>query len=106
MQVVIPFGKENSRKSKGDNKKTNRTIARLDAERRERIIQLRKQREVRAHSIDYSILFLVLFLVGFGLIVLYSTSSYRGSALYGDPAYWLKRQGFFSGIFPALMRSS
>ena len=102
-QVVIALGKGNSRKKKGDSKKTNRTIARLDAERRERIIQLRKQREVRAHSIDYSILFLVLFLVGFGLIVLYSTSSYRGSALYGDPAYWLKRQGFFSVVGIVIM---
>ena len=101
--MAIMFRQRNSRGKKGDNIQTGRTIARLDADRRERIIQLRKQREVRAHSIDYSILFLVLFLVGFGLVVLYSTSSYRGSVIYGDPAYWLKRQGLFSLLGIGLM---
>ena len=39
---------------------------------------------------DYSILFLVLFLVGFGLVILYSTSSYKASLLYNDTTYWVK----------------
>ncbi|MBQ9157088.1 MAG: cell division protein FtsW [Eubacterium sp.] len=47
---------------------------------------------------DYSILFLVLFLVGFGLIMIYSTSSYKGGLYYNDPAYWLKRQALFAGV--------
>ncbi len=97
------FGKKSSSEKRGKKQISGRKVAQLDAERRERIIQLRKQREIRAHSIDYSILFLVLFLVGFGLVVLYSTSSYRGSVIYGDPAYWLKRQGAFSLIGIAMM---
>ncbi|MGN0466917.1 MAG: FtsW/RodA/SpoVE family cell cycle protein [Lachnospiraceae bacterium] len=41
---------------------------------------------------DYQTLFLVLFLVGFGLVMIYSTSSYKGSLDHGDPAYWLTQQ--------------
>ena len=50
----------------------------------------------RAHSMDYSIVFLVVFLVGFGLVMIYSTSSYKGALYYGDGAYWLKRQAIFA----------
>ena len=41
---------------------------------------------------DYTLLFIVLFLLGFGLVMLYSTSSYDGGLQYGDPAYFLKHQ--------------
>ena len=47
---------------------------------------------------DYAILFLVLFLVGFGLIMIYSTSSYKGSLYFDDAGYWLKRQALFAGL--------
>ncbi len=46
--------------------------------------------------VDYAILFLVLFLVGFGLVILYSTSSYKGSLLYNDTTFWLKKQAVFA----------
>ena len=52
----------------------------------------------RPHAMDYSIVFLVLFLVGFGLVMVYSTSSYRGSLYMDDAAYWLKRQAIFAVI--------
>lgn len=52
----------------------------------------------RPHTMDYSIVFLVIFLVGFGLVMIYSTSSYRGSLYMNDPAYWLKRQAVFAII--------
>jgi len=41
---------------------------------------------------DYTLLFIVLFLLGFGLVMLYSTSSYIASMEKGDSAYYLKRQ--------------
>ena len=44
------------------------------------------------------ILFLVLFLVGFGLVILYSTSSYKASLLYNDTTYWVKKQALFAAM--------
>lgn len=41
---------------------------------------------------DYSLLFLIIFLVCFGLVMIYSTSSYNAAKYYQDPAKFLKRQ--------------
>lgn len=41
---------------------------------------------------DYTLLFIVLFLLGFGLVMLYSTSSYDANLEYGDSAWFLKKQ--------------
>lgn len=45
---------------------------------------------------DYSLLFLTLFLVCFGLVMIYSTSSYNASRDYGNPAFYLEKQGIFA----------
>ena len=39
-------------------------------------------------SVDYVLLLLVLLLVVFGLVVLYSTSAYNGRVKFADPAYY------------------
>ena len=36
---------------------------------------------------DYSLIFIVLFLLAFGLVMLYSTSSYEAALKYGDSAF-------------------
>ncbi len=49
------------------------------------------------YYVDYSLIFIVLFLLGFGLIMVYSTSSYEASitaSLKNDPAYYLRKQAF------------
>lgn len=46
---------------------------------------------------DYSLLFLILFLVCFGLVMIYSTSSYNAQRLFHNPAYYLQRQALFAG---------
>ena len=49
--------------------------------------------------IDYSLIFIIIFLVAFGLIMVYSTSSYEASMselTHNDPAYYLKKQALAS----------
>lgn len=53
---------------------------------------------------DYSLIFIVLFLLAFGLVLLYSTSSYIGIVEHdGDSAYFLKRQLVFTVLGLGLM---
>lgn len=46
---------------------------------------------------DYSLLFLILFLVCFGLVMIYSTSSYNAQRIYSDATYYLQKQALFAG---------
>ena len=52
---------------------------------------------------DYSLLFIVLFLLCFGLVMIYSVSSYEASIRYGDALYYLKSQLFATLIGVVLM---
>ncbi len=47
---------------------------------------------------DYSLLAIVIFLVCFGLVMLYSTSSYSAQIKFNDSMYYFKRQAVFSAI--------
>ncbi len=49
-------------------------------------------RNKKEHYVDYSMIFIVLFLLTFGLIMVYSTSSYEANVRYGDSAYFFKHQ--------------
>lgn len=68
----------------------------------------RRQEKLRTHNYyDYSLLILVMFIVAFGLVMIYSSSSYTAqtAAKYNnDAAYFLKRQGLCAiiGIFAML----
>ena len=53
-----------------------------------------KEIRQRREPFDYSLLLVVLILVVFGLVVLYSTSSYNGMVKFADRAYYLKKQLF------------
>lgn len=57
----------------------------------------------RGEFFDYSLLFIILFLVSFGLIMIYSTSSYSAGLQFGDPAYYFKRQAIYSVLGIAVM---
>ncbi|QHQ62054.1 FtsW/RodA/SpoVE family cell cycle protein [Anaerocolumna sedimenticola] len=52
---------------------------------------------------DYSLLFLTLFLVCFGLVMIYSTSSYNASRDFGNPAFYLEKQGAFAVLGTVVM---
>ena len=58
---------------------------------------VRRQTDTK-DSVDYVLLVLVLILVVFGLVVLYSTSAYNGRVKFADPAYYLKKQFFATSI--------
>ena len=48
---------------------------------------------------DYSLLFIVIFLVCFGLVMIYSTSAYNSQiSNNGDSFYYLKRQGMLASV--------
>lgn len=55
-------------------------------------IAKRRKREQSEYFFDYSLLFIVLFLLGFGLVMIYSASSYEAFQDYEDAAYYLKKQ--------------
>lgn len=59
-----------------------------------------KKREITKYF-DYSLVVIVIFLIGFGLVMLYSTSSYNALSEHNDSCYFLKRQATFSvlGLF-------
>lgn len=52
----------------------------------------RKKKEQSEYFFDYSLLFIVLFLLGFGLVMIYSASSYEAFQEFEDAAYYLKKQ--------------
>lgn len=61
----------------------------------------RKRPNNRVYYYDYTLVAVLLFLIGFGLIMLYSSSSYEALHKFGDSMYFLKRQALFSvaGLF-------
>lgn len=63
-----------------------------------------KKGEKQIKYFDYTLLFIIIFLVGFGLVMLYSTSSYNAQLKFNDSAFYLKKQLFasllgFAGMF-------
>lgn len=52
----------------------------------------RGKKDQTEYYFDYSLLFIVLFLLGFGLVMIYSASSYTAFQDYGDSAHFMKRQ--------------
>lgn len=64
----------------------------------------RKKKEKKYRYFDYTLLFIIIFLVGFGLVMLYSTSSYTAATRFSDSTYFLRRQARtvilgFAGMF-------
>ena len=60
----------------------------------ERVLsRTRRKSNSIANYMDYSLLFIVIFLLGFGLVMVYSTSSYEANLTFdGDSAWYFRKQ--------------
>ncbi len=58
----------------------------------------KRRKEQSEYFFDYTLLFVVLFLLGFGLIMIYSVSSYEAYQDYKDASYYLKKQAVSAAI--------
>lgn len=63
----------------------------------------RRGRTKTEHYFDYSLLFIILFLVGFGLVMIYSASSYNATVEMDNAMYFLIHQGGAAAIGIAAM---
>ena len=61
----------------------------------------KKKRQIK--YFDYSLLFIIIFLICFGLVMLYSTSAYDAQLTFKDPTHYLKRQGMAFGLGLVIM---
>lgn len=59
-------------------------------------IRRKKKQNAEERFFDYTLLFVVLFLVVFGLLMIYSTSSYEANLTHGNAAFYLQKQLFSS----------
>ena len=50
------------------------------------------RKKTKKSYFDYSLMFLIIFMLAFGLLMLYSTSSYNAAIEFGDSTYYLKKQ--------------
>lgn len=57
-----------------------------------------KIKRERIRYFDYTLLFMVIFLLGFGMVMLYSTSAYNATLKFNDSAFYLKKQLFASAL--------
>ena len=60
--------------------------------------RMERTREKTEHHTDVSLWFALLFLLGFGMVMIYSASSYTAFSDYGDQMYYLKRQAIAVGL--------
>lgn len=61
-------------------------------QRRKRTQAQKTEKEKTTTYFDYNLLFIIIFLVCFGLVMLYSSSSYVAANKYGNSAYYLEEQ--------------
>ena len=61
-----------------------------------RLFTIKKYKEKKIEYYDYSLLAVIIILISFGLVMLYSTSAYLAEVQFHDDMYYFKRQGMFS----------
>jgi len=66
-------------------------------------VAVRRDRKKQEYYFDYSLLFIILFLVGFGLVMIYSASAYDASQQMENEMYYLIHQGSAAALGVAAM---
>ncbi|MBC5681132.1 cell division protein FtsW [Lachnospira sp. NSJ-43] len=61
---------------------------------KETVVDRTRKKSVKRYF-DYSLLFVTIFIAGFGLIMIYSTSSYTAQMKFGNAQYYFKKQLMF-----------
>ena len=67
----------------------------------ERAVTAQKKKRKRTGTtkyIDYTLLLMIICILGFGLVMLYSTSAYNATLKFGSSIYYLKRQAMSAGL--------
>ena len=64
---------------------------------------VRKREDKKSRYFDYNLIVIVAFLLAFGLVMIYSTSSYESYIMFGDATYYVRRQLFATIAGIALM---
>lgn len=67
----------------------------------ERAVTAQKKKRKRTGTtkyIDYTLLLMIICILGFGLVMLYSTSAYNATLKFGSSIYYLKRQAMSAGF--------
>lgn len=64
---------------------------------------VKKRKKEKSAYFDYSLLFIIVFLLCFGLIMLFSASSYESQVKFGDPIYYFRKQVISTLVGLALM---
>lgn len=65
--------------------------------------QVRSSFWYRGRYFDFPLVGIILFIVCIGLVMVYSTSAYRGQELYNDSGYFVKRQLVFALVATVIM---
>ncbi|MCR5354600.1 MAG: cell division protein FtsW, partial [Lachnospiraceae bacterium] len=58
----------------------------------------RGRKKNRTEYIDYTLLVIIIILMAFGFVMLYSTSAYMATLKYGNSIYYLKKQMMAAGL--------
>lgn len=65
--------------------------------------RIREKYMSKKEYFDYPMLFLVIFLIFFGMVMIFSTSSYKSTVNFGNPYHWVIRQGIAVAVGAAAM---
>ena len=74
-------------------------VTESDGDRMKKTLLNRKKQNKKSDYYDYNLVAVIVLLVCFGLVMLYSTSSYMAEVNYGNDMFYFKKQALISACF-------